>query len=355
MGPKDEQAADKKNGLPSREIRSLDLTLSILGFGGLQVGDYWVRMPEEEAYAAIKLAHDSGIRYYDTAPHYGTGLSEHRIGHVLRGLPRNGFVLSTKVGRYLVADEKHAEFDPDFRGLPFGKIYDLSYDATMRAYDQSLQRLGLNRIDLLFIHDLDTYQHGDEYDARFKEGIDGCYRALDELRSQKAVRGIGAGLNTAEAAVRLIEATDLDCLMLAGRYTLLEQGPAEDLLPLALRREVSLVMGAPFNTGILATGAVEGALYNNRPVPPEIAGRVRKIEEICRQFGIPIAAAALQFPLGNPIVASVVPGMGGIGDVKNNLRLMTMPIPVEFWSSLRSEGLISDAVQTSDGPLASTA
>lgn len=355
MGPKNKQVADKENGLPWREIGSLGLTVSILGFGGLQVGDYWVRMPEEEAYAAIKMAYESGIRYFDTAPHYGTGLSEHRLGHVLRGLPRNGFVLSTKVGRYLVADEERAQNDENFRGLPFRNVYDLSYDATMRAFDQSLQRLGLNCIDLLFIHDLDPYQHGDDYDARFKEGIDGCYKALDELRSQKIVRGIGAGLNTADAAVRLIEATDLDCLMLAGRYTLLEQGPAEDLLPLAQRRKVSLVIGAPFNTGILATGAVEGALYNNRPVPPEIAVRVRKIEEICRQFNIPIAAAALQFPLGNPIVASVVPGMGGTGDVESNLRLMMMPIPVEFWSALRSEGLISDAVQTSDGPLASTA
>jgi D-threo-aldose 1-dehydrogenase len=327
-----------------RPVGRTGLEVTVLGFGGLQVGDYWKKMPQDEAYATISHAHAAGIRYFDTAPHYGKGLSEHRLGHQLRQVPRDGFVLSTKVGRYLVPEDEAVLADPDWRGLPFRRVYDLSYDATLRAFDQSLQRLGLARIDLLFIHDLDTYQHGDQYEARFKEAMQGCYPALERLRAEKAVGGIGAGINTYQGCLRIIEAADLDCVMVAGRYTLLEQEPADDLLPLAQRRGVSLVMGAPLNTGILATGAVPGALYNNKPPPPEILERVRRIEAVCARHGVPIAAAALQFPLGHPVVASVVPGMGGVADVERNLALMRLSIPPAFWAEMRAEGLLRDSV-----------
>lgn len=327
-----------------RKVGSTGTEVTVLGFGGLQVGDYWVKMPQEVAYQTIAHAYQSGIRYFDTAPHYGTGLSEHRLGHQLREYPRDSYVVSTKVGRYLVPADADEVARTDRRGLPFKGVYDLSYDATMRAFDQSLQRLGLDRIDLLFIHDLDPYQHGDQYDVRFKEALEGCYPALEKLRGEKVVRGIGAGINTHEACVRLIEATDLDCVMVAGRYTLLEQKPAEDLLPLAQRRNVSLVMGAPFNTGILATGAVAGALYNNKPPPPAILEQVMQIEAVCKRHGIPIAAAALQFPLGHAAVASVVPGMGGLADVDRNLMLMHLQIPPAFWQEMQVVGLLGESV-----------
>lgn len=344
--------ATKPVGISRRPVGKTGLEISVLGFGGLQVGDYWKVMPEAEAYATIERALALGINYFDTAPHYGTGLSEHRLGHVLRKLSRHTFVLSTKVARYLVPADAEKLADPERRGLPFMGVYDLSYDATMRAFDQSLQRLGLEQIDFLFIHDLDPYQHGDYYDQRFKEAMAGCYPALVRLREQKVVRGIGGGINTHQASVRLIQEMDLDCVMVAGRYTLLEQTPARDLLPLAARKGTSLVLGAPFNTGILATGVVPGALYNNRPPPPDIVDRVSRMDVVCARHGIAIAAAALQFPLGHASVASVVPGMGGITDVERNLALMQVAIPDAFWAELRREGLLEDEVPTPPTALA---
>lgn len=339
--------------IPARLIGATGMQVSVLGFGGLQIGDYWVRMSEEDAYHSVRMAFEAGVTYFDTAPQYGNGLSEHRLGHALRGLPRDRFVVSTKVGRYLVPEDDAVVADSRFRGLPFRKVYDLSYDATMRGFEQSLHRLGMSRIDLLFIHDLDPHQLGDSYEQKFREGVEGCYRALEELRAQKMIRGIGAGLNDAGAAIRLIEATDLDCLMIAGRYTLLEQGPAADLLPLAARRNVSLIVGAPFNTGILATGAVENARYNNRPAPPNILEKVRRMQAVCDAFAIPIAAVALQFPLGGPMISAVVPGMGGRADVERNLRLMRTPVPEALWLEMQRAGLLAETVPTSASPMTS--
>lgn len=335
--------------LAARPIGATGVAVTILGFGGLQVGDYWVRMTEADAAQTIRQAYDAGIRYFDTAPQYGSGLSEHRLGSALRAWPRDSFVVSTKVGRYLVPLDDAATADPERRGLPFQKVYDLSYDATMRGFEQSLHRLGLNRIDLAFIHDLDPYQLGDAYDATFEIGVEGCYRALDELRRAGVIRGVGAGLNDAPAACRLIEAVDLDCLMIAGRYTLLEQEPAATLLPLAQRRGVALIVGAPFNTGILATGAIPAARYNNRPAPPDVLERVRRIEAVCAEFGIPIAAAALRFPLVHPAVVAVVPGMGSVADVARNLELLRTPVPPAFWRRLHAAGLLRDEVAAAAG------
>ena len=329
--------------LTRRPVGQTGLTVTSLGFGGLQVGDYWATMSETEAARTIHHAYEAGIRYFDTAPQYGSGLSEHRLGSVLRTVPRDSFVLSTKAGRYLVPLDDAAARDPTRRGLPFRKVYDMSYDATMRGFEQSLHRLGLHRIDLVFIHDLDPYQLGDDYDATFAVGVEGCYRALDELRRAGVIKGVGAGLNDAPAACRLIEATDLDCLMIAGRYTLLEQEPAATLVPLARSRGVTLIVGAPFNTGILATGAISEARYNNRPAPPEIQARVQAIETVCVEFGVAIAAAALQFPLLDANVAAVVPGMGGIADVDRNLRLAREPLPEAFWMRMAEVGLLTDA------------
>lgn len=329
--------------LARRPIGRTGLMVTTVGFGGLQVGDYWAAMSEADAARTIRHAYEAGIRYFDTAPQYGSGLSEHRLGSVLRTVPRDSFVLSTKAGRYLVPLDDAAATDPARRGLPFRKVYDLSYDATMRGFEQSLHRLGLHRIDLVFIHDLDPYQLGDDYDATFKVGVEGCYRALDELRRAGVVKGVGAGLNDAPAACRLIEATDLDCLMIAGRYTLLEQEPAATLLPLARRRAVTLIVGAPFNTGILATGATAQARYNNRQPPPEIIARVRTIEAVCDEFGTTIAAAALRFPLLDANVAAVVPGMGGVADVDRNLALARESPPEAFWARMAELGLLTDA------------
>lgn len=342
----DQNAASSSSGrLRRRRIGNTGIELTELGFGGLQLGDYWTRISEEEAFNTVRAAYDGGINYFDTAPQYGTGLSEHRLGSSLRGLPRDSFVVSTKAGRYLEPDEQAAR-DPDHRGLPFRKVYEPTYDSTLRGIEQSLHRLGLSHIDMIYIHDLDPHELGEDYDRVFRIGVEGCYRALDDLRSQKVVRAIGAGLNDAPAAVRLINETDLDCLMIAGRYTLLEQSPARDLLPLAEEKNVTLVMGAPFNTGILATGAIEGARYNNQPADEATLDRVRAIESVCEIFDLPIAAVALQFGLGSANCASIVPGMGSVNDIARNLALVETTIPPEFWEKLRERGLLDDAVPT---------
>ena len=317
----------------------------------MQVGDYFVALPEAAALAAIARAYVSGIRYFDTAPRYGKGLSEHRIGQILRGHPRADFVLSTKVGRNLIPERDEAlAGDPARRGLPFRFAPDLSYDGTLRGVEQSLHRLGFSRIDLVFIHALEPREYGEDYDARFGEAMDGCYRALDDLRRQKTIGGVGAGINEAHAAARLIESADLDCLMLAGRYTLIEQNTLDDVLPLAMKRGVSIIIGAPFNTGVLATGAIPGALYNNKPLEPALRRRVQRIEEVAAAYDTPLAAAAIQFPLAHPAVASVVAGISSAEEAARNVDLVTRSIPGAFWRALKDEGLLRDDAPTAAVP-----
>lgn len=332
------QTLSVPNTLPSRSLRG-GLALTILGFGGLQVGDYFVKIAEAVAQGAIEEAWDAGIRYFDTAPKYGRGLSEHRLGSVLRNHPREEFVLSTKVGRRLVPDDELAAL-PDHRGLPFRFVPDLSYDGTRRCLEESLHRLGLSRIDLALIHELEPRVYGLDYPDRFREAMDGCYRALADLRDEGVIGGIGAGMNELEASAKLIEATDLDCLMLAGRYTLIEQDALDEVLPLALERRIGIAIGAPFNSGVLATGAVAEARYNNRPLEPALAERVRSIEAVCDAHGVPLAAAALQFPLAHPAVVSVVAGMAGAAEVRRNCGLMLHPIPDAFWTELKDRDLL---------------
>jgi D-threo-aldose 1-dehydrogenase len=324
--------------VPSRPLKR-GLPLTILGFGGLQVGDYFVKISEAEARDAIEAAWDLGIRYFDTAPKYGRGLSEHRLGGVLRSYPREEFVLSTKVGRRLVPDDELAGL-ADHRGLPFRFVPDLSYDGTRRSIEESLHRLGLSRIDLAFIHELEPRVYGLDYPDRFHEAMDGCYRALRDLRNEGVIGGIGAGMNELEASAKLIEAADLDCLMLAGRYTLIEQGALDEVLPLAAERSIGIIIGAPFNSGVLATGAVAEARYNNRPLEPALAERVRGIEAVCDAHGVPLAAAALQFPLAHPAVVSVVAGMASEAEVHRNCGLMVHDIPDAFWTELKDRGLL---------------
>lgn len=325
--------------LPQRAVGKTGLELSILGFGGVQVGDYFARISDEQAAGALETAWESGIRYFDTAPLYGRGLSEHRVGGALRYKPRDAFVLSTKTTRRLVPDNELAA-DPERRGLPFRVEWDFSYDGARRSIEQSLERLGLSRIDLALLHDLEPRVHGESYPERFKEAIEGCYRALDDMRREKMIGGIGAGLNEAPACLNLMRAADLDCLMLAGRYTLIEQQTLDDVLPLAVEKGIGIIVGAPFNSGVLATGATADARYGNKPLEPALRERVQAMEAICKAHDVPLAAAALQFPLAHPVVVSIVAGMASAGEVRRNVADITRPIPPALWDSLKQEGLI---------------
>src|SRR6185312_4524724 len=226
------------------------------------------------------------------------------------------------------------------RAAPFEPRIDYSYDGIMRSFEDSIHRLGTDRIDILLLHDCDRRNHGDAYSERFREAMAGAYKALLALREQGAVRAIGAGLNEWEACQDFAEAGDFDCFLLAGRYTLLDQGALHSFLPLCTRRGIGIILGGPYNSGILATGPVPGAFYDYAPASPAILERTRAIEAACARHGVPLAAAALQFPLSHPAVASVIPGARSPAEVEENLRLLARPIPSALWAELKTAGLL---------------
>jgi len=334
--------------LPTRTLGRTGIELTTLGFGSTSLGNMYRTQTEDGAMAAVEAAYRGGIRYFDTAPLYGFGLAEHRMGAARRRLEPDvvqDIVLSTKVGWRLfprgASDGPGSAADSLFeRPAPFTPRIDYSYDGTMRSFEDSLQRLGTDRVDILLLHDCDRRNHGDAYRERFLEAMAGAYRALVSLREQGAVRAIGAGLNEWEACQEFAEAGDFDCFLLAGRYTLLDQGALDSFLPLCERRGIGIVLGGPYNSGILATGAAPGAFYDYAPASPAILQRTREIERACRRHDVPLRAAALQFPLSHPAVATVIPGARDAAEVEENLRLMAHPIPYTLWLELRQAGLI---------------
>jgi D-threo-aldose 1-dehydrogenase len=325
-----------------RKFGRAGFDITDMGFGAAPIGNFLRPIPEHEAGAMIDRAWDAGMRYFDTAPYYGHGLSELRLGHYLRWKPRRDYVISSKVGRVLTAARREdIDFKPWVDGAAFKSRFDYSYDGTMRSFEDSLQRLGLEHIDILFIHDADVFTHGAEMQkVYFRQAMDGCYRALIKLREQGLVKAIGVGVNNWEVMLDFMKAGDFDTLLVAGRYTLLEQDALNELLPLCERRGTAIVIGGGFNGGILATGAVPGAKWNYAPAPAHIMEKVRKIEAVCARYKVPLAAAALQFLLAHPAVASHVPGTRTVEQMNQNLALVAHPIPKAFWQDLKSEGLV---------------
>ena len=331
-------------GIGTRAFGRTSLTVTDMGFGAAPIGNFLRQIPEEVADAMVQRAWNAGIRYFDTAPYYGHGLSEARVGYSLRWKPRDEFVISTKVGRVLKpACRKSIDFKPWVDGLPFTCHYDYSYDGTMRSFEDSLQRLGLEHIDILFIHDADVFTHGPELQkVYFKQAMDGCYRALIKLRDEGAVKAIGVGVNNWEVMLDFMKQGDFDTLLVAGRYTLLEQDALNELLPLCERRKTAVVIGGGFNGGILATGAVPGAKWNYAPAPGHVMDKVKRIEAVCAQYDVPLPAAALQFLLAHPAVASHIPGTRNVVQMEQNLALVSQPIPKEFWQELKRNGLLRE-------------
>ncbi|MFO1349242.1 MAG: aldo/keto reductase [Gammaproteobacteria bacterium] len=332
-----------------RPLGQSDLRVTTLGFGGAPLGNLYAEIAEPEAIATVRAAFATGIRLFDTAPLYGHGLSEHRVGEALRNVARDDYVLSTKIGR-LLRPRPPAQVEGGLfkHTLPFQPQFDYSYDGVMRSFEDSLQRLGTHRIDILLIHDVDVWTHGsrEAADQRIAEVMAGGYKAMRKLREEGIVRAIGAGVNEWQICQRLAEQGDFDCFLLAGRYTLLEQEALDSLLPLCERRRISLIIGGPYNTGILATGAVAGAYYNYRPAPPDILARVARIEAVCQRHGVALASVALQFPLGHPVVASVIPGARKPAEIERNAALFSTPIPTELWRELKTAGLLRQDAPT---------
>ncbi len=312
-----------------------------LGLGTAPLGDLTTLVGDDGAQAVLEAAVEVGVTLIDTAPYYGLGLSEHRVGRFVRGLERDRVVLATKVGRVLTPVARRARRENTFwaGGLNFDARFDYGYDGVMRSYEDSLQRLGLDRVDLLAIHDLDL-KHGTvvEFEARLGELESGGARALEELRGTNAVTAIGLGINTVRAIPRVLEIIDLDYAIVAMPYTLLDQDALDEELPLCLERGVSVVIGAVFASGVLA-GNGEGT-YAYEPAPPEIAEKVDRIRSVCARHEISVAAAALQFPLGHPAVVAVIPGALSAEQVRKNAALFATVVPGVVWEELKSERLL---------------
>jgi D-threo-aldose 1-dehydrogenase len=317
-----------------RFVGKAEVSLTEIGFGASAIAGLYRAVSRDAAEETLTTAWEAGIRYFDTAPFYGFGLSERRLGDFLRDKPRESYVLSSKVGRLLHPAPDHEVPDHGFVDpLPFRPDYDYTYDGVMRSLESSLARLGLNRIDILYVHDIGAYTHGPEADRHLRDLLSGGIRALDELRTEGAIRAFGLGVNEVEICLEVLKEVDLDCLLLANRYTLLDRTAGMELIPECSRRGVSLVIGGVFNSGILATGPVPGAHYEYGPAPQEILDRVASLERIASSHGVSLAAAALQFPLRNPAVSSVLIGTAKPESLIRNLRLLEQPIRPQVWDA----------------------
>ena len=335
-----------------RNLGKTALRVTEIGFGGAPLGNLFAVVTEPDAQASLKTAWDSGCRLFDTAPLYGYGLSERRFGDALREKARDQYVLSTKVGRLLRPGTVGRGDGTDFHSpMPFYAEFDYSYDATMRSLEDSLQRLGLERIDVALIHDIGRDWHGDRQPEMFRKAMSGSAKALAELKAAGRIGAIGIGVNEVEVCEEALQAADFDCFLLAGRYTLLEQGPLDRLFPACQKRNVSLIIGGAFNSGLLARVGQPDATYNYGAVPPEIAQRAAALHEVCARHNVPLPAAALQFPLGHPAVASVIPGARNAAEVASHWQWARMKIPAALWDDLRAHGLLHPEAPVPQGPI----
>lgn len=320
-----------------RPLGRSGLLTTRLGFGSAPLGDLYERLPPDQAMATVAAAWQAGVRFYDTAPLYGHGLAELRLGAELRRHRRDDFLLSTKVGRVYRPGADPGRSGGYVGALPFTAAYDYSYDGAMRSLEQSLLRLGVDRVDILLIHDVDVWTHGrDAIEQRFAEAMNGAYRALEDLRRQKVVGAIGVGINEADLCARFARAGDFDCFMLAGRYTLLEQGALDDFLPLCVEKGIGILLGGVFNSGILAGGTA----YNYAAASPAVVARVEALRRVCAAHGVPLATAALHFAAAHPAVASLVLGAVRPEEVQANAAALAHAVPAALWSDLRAAGLV---------------
>jgi len=333
-----------------RRVGKTGLSVPVFGFGSAHLGELYNLVTEADSTATIDAAWDAGVRLYDSAPWYGLGLAEHRLGYGLRHRPRGEYVLTTKVGRVL-----ERPFDPKtFKsatwsgGLPFQHRFDYTYDGIMRAYEQSQMRMGLNTIDALIIHDLDIAYHREEFGYRKRDLVNSGIKALEELKRRGDIQAIGMGINTKEALETVAPIVDLDFVLVAMPYTLLDQASLHTGMAECLKKGVSVVIGAPFASGILVTGSGGNSKYGYANAPAEVQAKVRGIEAVCKAHNVPLPAAALQFVLAHPAVVAEIPGAARPAEVTQNAASFRTSIPAGFWSDLKSQGLIDRDAPTPD-------
>jgi D-threo-aldose 1-dehydrogenase len=309
-------------------IGKTSVTVTRFGLGCAPLGGLYASVSSDQAQATVDRAWELGVRYFDTAPLYGSGLSEARVGLALHDRRRNELVLSTKVGRLLEAGGRP---DPLFEGAPSATpVFDFSYDGALHSLEASLERLGLDRVDVALIHDPDD---------RYEDAVAGAYAALVQLREQGVVRAIGVGMNRAELLARFARETDIDCVLVAGRYTLLDGAALAELLPLCAERGIAVIAGGVFNSGILASDDGSGR-FDYQSAPPELGERARRLAATCARWDVPLQAAALQFPLGHPAVACVLVGCRSPAEVSEDVRLFGLELPSGLWDELHAEGLL---------------
>ncbi len=337
------------------QIGKTALKVTQFGIGGTGFGNIYKAMGDQDALDTLDAGWDAGVRYFDTAPLYGSGLSEIRVGKGLARYPRNEFVISTKVGWRLEPIEPGADqsgavsvFD---NALPYRGVMDYSLDAAKRSLEESLQRLDTDHVEIVLMHDPDesvsTQPNFEPYAvSHFKAAMDNVYPWLDDLRRQGVVKAIGLGMNQWQMLYDFANAGDFDCFLLAGRYTLLEQESLQKFLPLCAQKQISIIVGGPYNSGILASGAVPGAYYNYAPAPHAITERVQQIEKVCAQYNVPLQSAALQFPFGHPTVAAIIPGARSAAELMQNIAYFKQTIPADFWAELKQLKLIDAAAPT---------
>ncbi|MBL0929313.1 MAG: aldo/keto reductase [Alphaproteobacteria bacterium] len=311
------------------------------GFGGAPLGDLYSIIDEAVAVGTVESALRNGVTLLDTSPLYGHGMSELRIGAALRRVKPPKFVLCTKIGRVMDPFKRKVPGEGYAGGVEHLANFDYSYDGAMRSLEQSMLRMGLSHIDVVLIHDVDVWTHGASMiDQRFREAVSGAYKALDRLRQEKVIRAVGVGVNEADMCVRFARECDIDCVLLAGRYSLLEQPAAAEFLPLAVERRIGVMLGGVFNSGILATGPIPGAKYNYKPAPSDVMAKVGQIEAVCRAHNVALADAALRFALAHPAVSSVVLGAVAPSEIERQRQSFSAKIPAALWSDLKAKGLL---------------
>jgi len=326
-----------------RRVGRTALELPVFGFGAAHLGELYAKLDEAQSRATLDAAWDAGVRFYDTAPWYGRGLSEHRLGGFLRTKPRSEFILNSKVGRILRRPDDPATFStaPWAGGLPFEVEFDYTYDGIMHAYEQLLQRLAVNTVDSLVIHDLDTMFHTPEAVTGYMKQLTGSgMRALEELKRSGDIKAIGVGNNVPGNLDEMLAEIDVDFAIVAMPYTLLDQSVLDTSMKTALDRGMSVIIGAPFASGILVTGSGAGAMYAYGKASPEVQAKVRGIEAVCKAHDVSMPVAALQFVLAHPAVASVIPGAAKPSEVQQNVAALSVEIPAAFWSDLKAQGLL---------------
>lgn len=344
----------------SRRLGKSAVELAAFGLGCAGIGGLFQDVSEAQAIATVDAAWVQGVRYFDTAPYYGYTKSEHRLGAALRHHPRDDFVLSTKVGRLMTPRPRLGSHGADTgwaNPLPFEPVYDYTRDGILRSFEDSLQRLGVARIDILLVHDIGAATHGERNAYYWSQLTGGGFRALEELRAAGVVGAVGIGVNEGAVILDAMREFDLDCALLAGRYTLLEQSALDSVFPECQRRGVGVLLGGVFNSGILAQG-LEGSCdtsggtdfkFDYGAAPPDVIHRVSRIKTVCANYGVALRAAALQFPYAHAAVSCVLTGARDPGELNQNAHALNQSIPEGFWRSLRELGLMREDAPTPGG------